>query len=290
MVGFSGTCCASAAGTHQTPNGTGELKKIHGKWVVVITKSNEKFARVTEAQPRAPTTSPDQEKKLESIRERLHFENTKVDFGTVRRGEQVPIELRYRLTGNDTMAWKLKDLPRWLTRKMSGSTDLAPGEGQKLELSLLTQELEGEVSETFTIMAGNAGVEAPYEFSVHGFVYTPVSISPRPLKFLKGESAKEVVLKNNSKSPIQVISARAAGMEVEGLPQTLSPGAECRLAVKLKSKGYGTNHGAEIAFRFAQPLDGIESISLPVIVNFEPPKVLQRPAWEQQLLAPDTPH
>ena len=266
-------------------------KWVHegGKWVVVITKSDEKFARVNEAQPRAPATNPDQEKKLESIREKLHFENNKIDFGTVRRGAQVPIELQYRLTGNDTMAWKLKDLPRWLTRKMSGSKDLAPGEGQKIELSLLTQELEGEISETFTIMAGNAGVEAPYEFSIHGYVYTPVSISPRPLKFLRGETANEVVLKNNSRSPIQLISAKAAGFEVEGLPQTIAPGAECRLSVKLKFRSYGTNYGGEITLRFAEPVDGIESIALPVIVNFEPPKTWRRSDWEQLLPTPRTP-
>jgi hypothetical protein len=261
-----------------------------GKWLVVVTNSPDKFARVTSTEPKAPATgSEEEEKKRQAIRESLQFENSKVDFGTVRRGQPVSVELKYRLAGSEAITWKLTGAPRGLTRNDSSGKELKSGEGQKIELSLQTQELDGEFSGTFAILAVGAGLEVPYEFSIHGYVYAPVSISPRPLKFLKGESAREVVLKNNSKSAIQVISAKAAGFDVEGLPQTIAPGAECRLAVKLTFRSYGTNHGAEITLRFAEPADGVQSVALPVIVNFEPHKPWQRSPWEQPLPTPKTP-
>jgi hypothetical protein len=261
-----------------------------GKWLVVITISPDKFARVTGTEPKVPATSSEEDaKKLQAIREALHFENSKVDLGTVRQGERVPIELKYRLTGSEAMIWKLTGAPRGLTRTDSSGRDLKPGEGQKIELILQTQELDGKISGTFTILAVSAGQEVPYEFSIHGYVYAPVSTSPRPVRFLKGESAKEVVVRNNSKSAIQVVSAKAVGFDVEGLPQTIAPGAECRLAVKPTFRSYGTNHGAEITLRFAEPADGVQSVAFPVIANFEPQKAWQRPFYEKPLPAPKTP-
>ena len=262
-----------------------------GKWLVVIAQSNEKFARVTDPQRRASATSSEgEEKKLVSIRERLHFENSKVDFGTVRKGLQIPVELKYRLTGSEPMTWKLNGAPRGLTSGIS-TQELTPGEGRKIELSLATEELDGEISGTFTVLADNAaGLEVPYEFSIQGYVYTPVSISPSALRFLRGESVKEIALRNNSKSTVQIIPATVAGFEVQPLPQTIAPGAECRLAVKLTIKSYDTNHDAMITLRFAEPVDDVDSIALPVIVNFEPPKPWQRAPWEEQLPVPKTPH
>jgi len=261
-----------------------------GQWLVVITNSPDKFARVTGTEPRAPATSSEEdEKKRQAIRAALHFENSSVDFGDVRQGEQVPIELKYRLTGSEAMTWKLAGAPRGLTRKASGGRELKAGEGQKIELNLQTQEIDGEIEETFTILAGSAGLEVPFEFNMHGRVYAPLSISPRSLRFLKGETAKEVVLKNNSKSTIQLLPAKATGLDVQPLPQALAPGAECRVTVSLKLRNYSTNHVAEIALRFAEPVDGVKSATLPVVVNFEPSKTFERPLWEKALSDPKTP-
>ncbi len=261
-----------------------------GQWSVVITNSPDKFARVTGTEPKVPGTSPEEdEKRLKAIREALRFENNQVDFGTVRQGEQVPIELKYRLTGSEAIVSKLTGAPRGLTRSVSSGRELKAGEGQKIELSLQTQDLDGEIAGTFTILAVSAGLEVPYEFSIHGYVYTPLSISPRSLKFLKGESAKEVVLKNNSKSAIQILPVKAADLDVKPLPQTIAPGAECRVTVSLKLRSYGTNHDAEANLRFAEPVDGVKGASLPVIVNFEPSKAFKRPFWEKDLSAPKAP-
>ena len=254
-----------------------------GKWLVVIAKLPSTFAPATSSQPRIPAANPEEtDKERQSIGEALHFENSKIDFGTVRQGQEVPIELKYQLTGNKAMAWKVRGGPRGLMRRGSGGKELVSGEGQKIELRLLTQDHDGEISATFAVLAGSAGVEVPYEFTIHGYVYAPVSISPRALRFLKGESAKEVTLRNNSKSALQIIPVREMGFDVQPLPQTIAPGGECRLTVKLKLKGIQANHREDIDLRFAEPVDGMLSIGLPVIVNYEEPKVWQpNDPWAQ---------
>jgi hypothetical protein len=261
-----------------------------GQWSVVITNSPDKFARVTGTGPKVPApSSEDEEKKRQAIRTSLHFENSDVDFGTVRQGEQVPIELKYRLTGSEALTWKLTEAPRGLTRKASSARELKAGEGQKIELNLQTQEMDGEITGTFAVLAVSAGLEVPYEFNIRGRVYAPLSISPRSLRFLKGETAKEVVLKNNSKSTIRILTAKATGLDVQPLPQALAPGAECRVTVSLKLRNYSTNYGAEIAFPFADPVDGGKSATLTVVVNAEPSKAFQRPSWEKALSDSKTP-
>jgi len=162
-------------------------------------------------------------------------------------------------------------------RSGSGRRELIPGEGQKLELGLTTQDYDGEVSATFTVLAGRAGLEVPYEFKIHGYVYTPVSVSPRLLKFLKGESAKEITLTNNSKSELGIVSihTQKGGLDVQPLPQTLAPGAACRLTVKLMLKSYQTNYQDDVVLRFANPVDEMPSVVLPVIVNYEPVNIWQ---------------
>ncbi len=261
-----------------------------GKWLAVITISPEKFARVTSTEPRAPVPSSEEdERKRQAVREALHFEYSQVDFGTVDQGKPVPIELNYRLAGSETMTWKLIRAPRGLARNVSGGKELKPGDGQKIELNLQTQDIDGDVEATFTILAVSAGLEVPYEFSIHGHVYTPLSVSPRSLQFVKGETAKEVVLKNNSKSAIQILPAKTTDLDVRPLPQSLAPGAQCKLTVSLKLSRYGTNHAAEIVLRFAEPVDGVTSATLPVVVNYEPSKAFERPFWEKDLPAPRTP-
>jgi hypothetical protein len=261
-----------------------------GKWLAVITISPDKFARVTGPKRGMPAASSEEdEKKRQAIRDALRFDNDQVEFGAVRQGEHIPIELKYSLTGSEAVTWKLAGAPRGLARNVASGRELKPGEGQKIDLSLQTQELEGEIAETFTILAVSAGLEVPYEFSIRGHVYAPLSISPRSLKFLKGETAKEVVLKNNSKSAIQILSAKATDLDVQPLPQTIAPGAEYKVTVRLKLKSYGTNHLAEIALRFAEPVDGVKSATLTVTVNFEPSKAFQRPFWEKELSAPKAP-
>ena len=255
-----------------------------GRWLVVIPKLSPPFTALTREQPAKPASTPEEtEKKRQSVSEALHFENSRIDFGRVRQGERVPVELGYRLVGNEAMAWKLTDAPRGLMRSRSGGKELIPGEGQKIEMGFLTQDYDGEVNATFTVLVEHAGVEVPYEFSIRGYVYTPVSVSPRSLRFLKGESSKEITLTNNSKSELGIVSARAqqSSLDVQPLPQTVAPGAVCRLTVKLTRKGYETNYRDELALQFESPVDDMQSVILPVILNYEPSKAWQRAPWEQ---------
>src|SRR5437867_6086779 len=110
---------------------------------------------------------------------------------------------------------------------------LAAGKSQTIELELLTQNYDGKVNEAFTILARHQEVEVPYEFKVQGFVYTPVSVFPRVLRFLKGEREQEIVVRNNSKSEVKLSSiySQSSGIKIEPLPQALAPGAQGRFKV-----------------------------------------------------------
>jgi len=255
-----------------------------GSWLVVIPKLSAPITAFT-GEPRVkPSLNPEEtEKKRQSVGEALHFENTRIDFGRVRQGQPVPVALDYRLAGHDAMAWKLRAAPRGLMRSVSGARELTPGEGQKIELEFLTDDYDGEINATFTVQVEHAGVEVPYEFSIRGYVYTPVSVSPRSLRFLKGEFSKEITLTNNSESELAIVSVRTQGssLDVQPLPQSVAPGAVCRLTVKLTRKDYKTNYSDDLVLRFANPVDEVQSVVLPVIVNYEPIKVWQRAPWEQ---------
>lgn len=246
-----------------------------GKWLVTIaepSKPLDAYKATRTGRPAGiPESSPeDMEKKRQSINEALHFGNAKTDFGIVRQGQEVPIELSYWLAGNGSMVWRIKGDPRELVDRGSGSRELTPGEGQKIEMALQTQDYDGEVSQAFTLIVEHAGVEVPYEFSVHGFVYTPVSVSPRALRFLRGESSKEITLRNNSKSEARFVSFRneSGNLDVQPIPQTLAPGAECRLTVVLKDKPVTENLREELTLRLADPIDGMKKIVLPVVINY----------------------
>jgi hypothetical protein len=223
------------------------------------------------------------EKKRQAISEALHFESSRIDFGVVRRGEKIPVSLKYRLTGSPAMAWKLREVPRGLARSSKSERRLVPGDGQKIDFEFRTEHYDGAVKEKFEILVAHEGAEVPYEFSLEGSVFTPLSVKPWPLTFPRDESAKVIVLKNNSKTDIQIVPVKQVGFVVGPLPQGLPPGAECRLTVQLTLKRPEINRGDEITLQFAEPVDGVQSIVLPVIVNFVPPKPRQRPFWEQPL-------
>jgi len=246
-----------------------------GKWLVTIAESSKPF----EVNPATRTGRPggipklgpeDIEKNRHAINEALHFGNTKTDFGVVRQGQEVPIELSYWLAGDERMVWRIEGDPRELVNRGSSSAELTPGEGQKIEMALQTQDYDGEINKTFTLIVEHAGVEVPYEFSVHGYVYTPMSVSPRALRFLKGESSKEFTLRNNSKFEARIVSFRSESenLDVQPIPQTLAPGAECRLTVVLKDTPVSENVREALTLRLADPIDGMKKIILPVVINY----------------------
>jgi hypothetical protein len=245
-----------------------------GNWFVTIPKSSSLFSTQFSTQSpgeKAPRLSPEEaEQRRKAIRDALQFQTTVLDFGTVRQGERATLPLKYRLDWDQAMDVGFKNTPPDLIFRGLEQRKLAAGKSQEIKMELLTQNYDGEVNEAFTILARHQEVEVPYEFKLRAFVYTPVSVSPRVLRFLKGEREHEIVVRNNSKSEVKIASlySQSSGFKVEPLPQALGPGQESRFKVTHLINRSDTNHQERLALIFAGPVEGMANLSLPVVLNY----------------------
>jgi hypothetical protein len=258
----------------------------NGNWFVMVENPAELLLFPTSPGHAAPVLSPEEtEKRRKAILEALQFETQDLEFGTVRQGDNVFLSLGYQLAGDEAFGIVLRDsLEDFYVRNLR-DRKLPPGKEQKIQMELLTRTYAGEVNERFTAVISHQDVEVPFEFKVHGFVYVPVSATPRALKFLKGEREKEIVLKNNSKSEVTVNAVSNAGFSVTSLPQKLSPGADCRLKIAVLSDKQDKNLQSVLSFSFAESVEGTDGLDVPVILNYEEvkPKTAQEQAIEDLL-------
>jgi len=246
----------------------------NGNWYLLVEQPIPPFASTSRApgQPLKPALSPEEvEKRQKELKEALQFEGSGLTFGTVRKGTAVPLSLTYQLTGPEYVEAALKNVPTDLLLSL-GDGKLPAGKDQKISMDLVTQNYDGEVNESFAIIARYRDVDVPYEFKVHGFVYTPVSVLPMTLKFLRGEREKELVVKNNSRSEVTIVQGFGDGLTVGPLPQTLSPGADCRLKVTASLNKQDRNYGSTLTLSLDKPVEDMGSAEVHVILNYEDPK------------------
>ncbi len=146
---------------------------------------------------------------------------------------------------------------------------LRPGPG-KIELQLATSNYDGDVNETLRFSTRNRGVQVPYEFTIRGHVYTPISLSPRVLKLRNDEREKELVLRNNTAREVKIIAiaSETLGTEAKPLPLTLRPGETGRLNLRLGGAFSGINHGETVTLTLDQPIEGVHYLFVSVIHNF----------------------
>lgn len=254
----------------------------NGNWFVMVENPTGLLPFPTSPGHPAPVLSPEEAgKRRKAILEALQFETRDLEFGTVRRGDNVFLSLGYRLAGDEAFGIVLKDFPDDLLLLNLPDRNLPPGKEQKIQMELLTRIYADEVNEKFTAVISHQDVEVPFEFKLHGFVYVPVSVTPRALKFLKGEREKEIVLKNNSKSEVTVNAVSNAGFSVTPLPQKLPPGADCHLKVAVLSDKSDKNLQSVLSFSFAESVEGMDGLDVPVILNYE--EVKPKTAEEQMI-------
>jgi hypothetical protein len=227
------------------------------------------------------------------IRSRLRFEKTAFDFGRVDLGQKVVLSLKYSLTGGDPVSVTLQsrsfpDECCGIRRSIHMSPEeqkLLPGADQEMTVEVPTRDYDGAVNERFTLVAKVQNLEVPFEFSVQGYVYAPVSMIPRALRFKKGEREKQVVMRNNSHSDLQVKPAisETRQISIEPLPATIPAGQELKLTVRageaLDSLVVETPDN--VAITFVKPVDGMGGLSFRVIVN------AQEENEKQKTAAPD---
>jgi hypothetical protein len=179
------------------------------------------------------------------FRQKLHFEKTEFDLGSVNQGTNVVIHLKYSLTNPEPIPVTLKyTMPTSECAECSrergigfiGTKEqsLLPGQDQKLTIEVPTWNYDGPVEDHFTLVAKASEIEIPFEFTVRGNVYTPLSVVPRSLQFHKGEREKEILIRNNSKKEIsinQYISETRA-IKLDPFPIVLQPGEEVKVKVR----------------------------------------------------------
>ena len=212
---------------------------------------------------------PEIARRQEAIRSALHFEAMEFAFGTARRGDPVTFSLAYELKGNDVFGINLKDPPEGFFLSTPADRTLPAGKGQ-IKAEFMTYAYAGEVNDTVTAMIRNSGIEVPYQFKLHGFVYTPVYTTPITLRFLRGEHVKELLVRNISKSAVIIDHILpTTDFDVTPLPQTIPPGGTCTLKVTAVKDRSEQNLEDTLSLSFEKPVEELSGLVVPVVRNYQ---------------------
>jgi len=258
----------------------------NGNWFVLA--ENQAAAVPFSAVSGRPNVSPispaETAKRQNAIQDALHFASADFDFGTVRRGDSVALSLAYELMGNEAFGIYFKDFPDDFFLRNPPDRILPAGKAQ-LKADFLTKAYAGEVNEKLTAMISSHDVEVPYEFTLHGFVYTPVYTTPMTLRFLIGEHTKEIQVRNISKSEV-VITDELSNSEfgVTPLPQTIPPGGTCTLNVSIIKERQETNLKDTLYLSFNKSVEDLPGLDVGIVRNYQEAHQKSRAEELQELL------
>lgn len=241
-----------------------------GNWFVAMAKPSFPFATGPATGKTPPLMPEEVERRKKVIRNALQFQTAVLDFGTVRQGKTAHLSLKYRLDGYQAMDVGFRNIPPDLFILGLAGSKLPAGRSQAVEMQLVTQNYEGSVKEGFALVVRHQEVEVPFEFTLQGSVYTPVSVLPRVLRFLRAEREKEIVVRNNTRSEVRVesVASESGGFKVEPLPQALVPGKETRLKIIHHVSNSQPNYQEVLALVFSTPVEGMAELSLPIVLNY----------------------
>ncbi len=216
------------------------------------------------AQSPGAKLSPEQVDDIKrEILGKLRIEDSILDFGTVRDSSQIQLSLKYTLTGSQPLAATFKT-PGFVMQGLSNGS-LLPGEHRELILTAPGWDREGVVDEKLVLTAHLRGISVPFEVAVKGNIYVPVSLSPSRLKLDKDTPEREILVRNNSKSSVELVRlfTETGRAIVEPLPATIAAGQQRALKIRLSGKS-GTTPRDNLVISFAQPVDGVSVLSLTV--------------------------
>jgi hypothetical protein len=239
----------------------------NGNWFVLAEKPAIFPVSTTPGRPNAsPLNSVEFAKRQKAIQDALHFETTEFSFGTVRRGDSVALSLGYELTGNEAFGIHFKE---WPDDFYLPDGTLPAGKAQ-IKAEFLTKAYAGEVNEKLTAIISSHGTEVPYEFTLHGFVYTPVYTTPMTLRFLSGEHAKEILVKNISKSEVVINNYLSTKeFEVTPLPQTIPPGGTCTLKVTIVKDRPEKDLKDTLSLSFDKSVEDLGGLDVGLVRNYQ---------------------
>jgi hypothetical protein len=258
---------------------------LNGNWFV---QAENEAAVPFSAAPGRPIASPlspaEIAKRQKAIQDALHFGTTDLDFGTVRRGDSVALSLGYELTGNEAFGIFFRDPPDdFFVRNLPDRT-LPAGKAQ-IQADFLTKAYAGEVNEKLTAIISSHGTEVPYEFKLHGFVYTPVYTTPMTLRFKSGEHAQEILVKNISKSEVVINNYLSTKeFDVTPLPQTIPPGSTCTLEVSIIKDRPEKNLVDTLYLSFDKSVEDQGGLDVGIVRNYQEVHQKSRAEELQELL------
>jgi hypothetical protein len=194
----------------------------NGIWYVVIRVGATPY----DSAAKPPATSqglstPEIERRRASLQRDVTFASRELNLGKVDQGIPATVPLSYRLEGGRPASIRILRGPMALDPRALFAREISPGEG-KIEIEFNTAERDSAVEEPVTIAVRRDDVEISYDFVLRGMVYAPISVTPRPVRFGKGEDEAEVVLRNNSNSEIRIIRYF---QRISGATEQISPGA-----------------------------------------------------------------
>jgi hypothetical protein len=168
---------------------------------------------------------------------------------------------------------RFKDLPADVSVLNPSDQKLKPGTSQTLLMEWMTQNADVPLDESFTMFVKHHEVEVPYLFKVSGTAYSPVSSSPARILFLRGETQKELTIRNNSKSQIGLrgMSSQSGSFRIGPLPLVLPPGGQATLSLTVARSISDKNYQDAVSLVFDQPVEDMASLIIPVVVNYEKP-------------------
>ncbi len=257
---------------------------VHEKWVF---KNGNWFVDVAGPAPQFPSrpgkqpaslSAEEVERRQAEVKAALRFDRQVIDFGIVRKGTSASFDLKYSLAGSEPVEVLFKDAPADLLVYGLEGGMLKPGTDVTLPMQWVTQNYDGQVQAIFTLVARQHQVEVPFQFDLRGVVYTPVSALPAQVTFRENEQQAELVVRNNSKFEVRIASflTQTNSVTVQSLPQTLAPGSQVTLTVRPRLKIAQKNYHEMVSLDFEHPVEGMASLIVPVLLNYEKPAEIQR--------------
>ncbi len=243
----------------------------NGKWLAVIIGKELPYPVTAGGHPPAPLSPDEIGNRQSEVRAALQFDKQLLDFGTLRKGEMGHMELKYSLSGSEPMGIAFKNAPTDLIFEGLHDRQLMPGDNHTIALRWITANSDGAISAPFTILIQHRGVDTPYQFELRGFVYSPASAVPSRVLLLKDQKVKEIKVRNNSQSDIEIrsFSTQTGVLKAWALPLVLTPGSEATLTVTLTAVIGVKNYQEVLSLDFAKPVEGMSSLIIPVVINYE---------------------
>ncbi len=241
-------------------------------WFVEVNDSATPFALVSNPIAPARLTPEEIERRKAHIREILRFDGKQVDFGRVREGTVAFSSLKYRLEGTESLSIRFPSVPPGLSTIVPANGQLQSGPDREIKFQWTAEpyDYDGPVRLPLTINARQGEAEVSYDFELVGFVYSPVSVVPSRLLFLKGENGKKIVVKNNSQKElsIQSVNSESGRFKAEPLPQVVPAGASVTLTVGANVPDQ-KNVQDWFSLVLEEPVEGMSSIIVPALFNYE---------------------